>query len=294
MKKCVYIIAFIMLYGQVCASELKTRLECIDAWYDPVPAIDASLDEDKVMNNFWRSMKDKSQKEKDEAFQQYAISGYNDCTRHIKRYQMAAGAYIGANVNIIPRYGESALTQAVFFNDYPLAELLLNYKADPNIRDLLDTPLFYAKNVEMAELLVAKDASVQKQDNIKSNLLHYVIRHHYQFGLISYYCLQGVRYDAQDMYGDTPLDQLTRIWDDKDFSFQDYAKAFLESGVPQEELLAAFEKMRAQGSHKDLTKNYRTFIEMVGAEKAIGPVPDTDTDSCYAEQLTKAFYAMSK
>ena len=281
--------------AQSALNKLESILKPIGAWYDPVPK-DTPLDKDRVMNNFWQRMEDKSQEEKDEAFIKYAVSGYDDYTRHIQWLQIVAGVHAGANPNKCPKYETSALNRAVDNDYYALVKFLLDHNADPNIISSFDerTPLFDAENAAMAQLLVSKGALIQNQDYIGSNLLHNVICHHYQPALIKYYHSQGVRYDAQNKYGNTSLELLTIHNNFYGISFKDYAKAFLESGVTQEEVLAAFEKARAQKQDDmNLEKNYRRFIEIV-VEKAIGPSPEIDADFCYAEQREKAFYAMSK
>ena len=243
MKKWVYSIAFIIIYGQTCASEnspsgwgewseqqfssdgnsLNWRKEVLkesestNLWYDDSePVIDDDL----------------------------MVDGDDDTCE--KYRQIAGGIYAGVN---------------------------------PNIRNQFDaTSLFCAKNVEMAKLLVKNGASVLERTAVGENLLHNVVSRDYAPDLIDYYMSLKVKHDEQDNFGDTPLDMLTVIHSDKCFSFKDYAKAFLASGVTEGELVAAFvKKMPLMQSTKQFRSNGQTFAKMIGAE-----------------QREKAFYAMSK
>lgn len=274
--------------------QLKSILRPIGAWYDPIPGKNAPLDENKVMNTFWRNMQEKSQEEKDEAFKKHVFRHeYNDYTYSVWRYQVAAGVYAGANPNLLPEHEYPTLSKAVLHDDYALAQLLLEHNADPNIQNYYeDHPLFNAKNVAMARLLVARGASVQtRQSHVcRWNVLHNVMIYSYDPGLITYYLSVGVHHT----FGSTSLDELSTYEGASGHSFEKYAQAFLASGIKAEEIGGAFEKIRLKnGVRKDiLEKNYQTFLDLIAKKSAVASEArpfnvEADCCICFTEDIER-------
>ena len=83
------------------------------------------------------------------------------------------------NVNIVDRYGRTALHQAIISSNIEMCRLLIEYGADVNIQDNNgDTPLLKAFkvnefNLEIVRLLVDRGAYININDNNNKNVFFY-------------------------------------------------------------------------------------------------------------------------
>ena len=120
---------------------------------EPV-SVDAPLSPNLVLNNYWRSLADKPQEERDNALKKFLQINFSDDGYYLERYHLAAAAFIKANLNPCEMLGLSPLQKAVLKKDFALCQLLLNHGASPNWRiDCSNEfPIFYAKSVDLIEL----------------------------------------------------------------------------------------------------------------------------------------------
>jgi cytohesin len=110
----------------------------------------------------------------------------------------------GADVDAKDMNGETPLTWAA---NKEIAELLIAEGADVNARDKRGkTPLHYAKTKEIAELLIAKGADVNAKDKSESTPLHYAKTKEIAELLIA----KGADVNARNKNNETPIDLARR------------------------------------------------------------------------------------
>lgn len=96
--------------------------------------MDAPLDKEYVMNEFWKQSINKPQIMKDYYFENYALSpDYTQTTYSIQRYNIMAIVIAGANLKTSSdEHPWPALNIAVLNNDFSLVNKLIEYGADVN------------------------------------------------------------------------------------------------------------------------------------------------------------------
>lgn len=170
----------------------KKELQKKGAWYSSKLKFDAPLDQELVMNDLWKRMEHERQYLKDNAFKHYAMSSqYTKKTYNIQRYNIMGGALIGANLKETDQVF-TALQLAVYYNDCPLVEKLIEHGADVNDAESLynwgfeEPTITQASTIEMAQLLVKHGAYVKSNlQEIISNLQKYKTENYLE--LIEYY-----------------------------------------------------------------------------------------------------------
>lgn len=243
-------------------------LKKIGAWYPVMPAYDAPLDEALVMNPFWQKLKQIG----DQDFLNQALvkiglqeSGlYNHLSGNLKRYQIIAACYAGADPNMIAKNESSknknVLCLALSLNDYDLARSLLSHKVDPNylqnhFRSSL--PLHHAKTVKMAQLLIDHGADVQKANNVYS-LIHNVIYRKHEPKLIELYCSNGCELRQTHRNGQTASMFLCEIMPSK---FHHYFIELVNLGVSKEEWRDAIDKVHDSKLDRNEIRTVLAFIK---------------------------------
>lgn len=223
------------------------KLKEVGAWYDPEPALDAPLDEDRVTDSaFWRKIKQNIQKneslsEQDEKEIKKVCRASNnrESTRHVHRFNIAAALYIGVDTK--STYMQELLCRFVLDNDYPLVALMLGKGSDPNTRDhVFDVAvIFNAKTVAMAELLRKYGANFNVI-SLGRTLLHDIYTYSKTYELIPYYIKHGVNPMQQNRFGETALEGciIYHGLEDKQQNIRERVAGFLEAGVSEDDLLA--------------------------------------------------------
>lgn len=189
--------------------------------YDPAPTSrEAPLTADHVLNAYWRDVKDGTQEKKAAALRNmeevsYCIAAYEFKIDPVVRYHIAAAILAGTEFPRTPN-GTRTLKIAVFNSDMALAEILLQHGAYPNDGNLQrfgyrngDTtpPLFLAKTVEVAQLLVRHGASTDITDEgcaTYTSLLHHASKQR-SIALMEFYRNQKVNPLLRDARGNTCL-----------------------------------------------------------------------------------------
>ncbi len=92
---------------------------------------------------------------------------------------------LGADVNLFDENGESALSYALNYKNFQLADFLISHKADVNFKIqrgdkhmTLLTNAITNKNVEIAKYLVSKNASLELKDDYGYNACERVKMYH--------------------------------------------------------------------------------------------------------------------
>ena len=157
-----------------------------------------SLASDLLENSFWDTLDHKSQQEKDSHFARYALNDTHWTHRyHEQRFHIAAAIQKGANPNVRLRaHQDNALNAAVAHNDLELVELLLSHNADPNAcsGEHKIQPLFLAKTINMARLLMMNGALITIRDPLNPGIT--IAEYHRQIGnrTLANYLQRALRY----------------------------------------------------------------------------------------------------
>lgn len=196
--------------------ETKEILSKMGNEFDPEPADEnASLDEQRLMTDFYVRLKSKSPAEIKKLANEILSLKFTDLGRALYRYHVGALVTAGADPNtVINRLlGETLLQEAAFHCDYALCELLLKRNAKPNQESRRGTALFNCRTVKVGQLLLDHEAD-PKAVNISffnETLLHHAARCSglcSEVGLIPLYQSYGVSVFTCDHFNETPVHAL--------------------------------------------------------------------------------------
>ncbi len=128
-----------------------------------------------------------------------------------QRCKIGGWVCAGANPNISFKRPWRPLLDPLQNDDFWLVKILLEHKAKPNKNIILGEPaLSYAKNKEIAELLVAHGAKVNWKGAKSGNtLLHRAIMQGRLPDLLEYYIEQKVFINSLNHYNETALHELS-------------------------------------------------------------------------------------
>jgi hypothetical protein len=177
----------------------------------------APLEQEHVMNQFWRDVATKNQVIKDHSLRTILHLNFTDAGRYLKRYHIAAAAVAHANLEYTTRGGASALSEAALKNDYALCKLLLESGANPNSGTGNRPVLFSVRSHLLAQLFLFHGADVRQRSWNGENLLHQVITtRNYDIELISLYRSSGLSPfpPARNCRKSTPLHSLALFAND--------------------------------------------------------------------------------
>ena len=211
--------------------------------YKHKPEWHSPLDEKSVMNRFWSALKSQSQKDKNKAFNKYALGDdffYDIENYPIQRYQIMAGIFAGANVNYnTSAFVLPALHKAICHNDAALVEALIKNDADPNLLNFDGVPpLFYATTLNAAQLLIKYGANPLIKLSIFGTLLNN-INFKSDPALIPYYISLGVNRNDRNTNNDTALIAIIRRCRYDTPALKHLIEAYIDSGISYQELYNA-------------------------------------------------------
>lgn len=175
-------------------------------------SVDAPLTPELVLNNYWRSLANKSQEEKDDALKKVLDINFSYRGYFLERYHYAAAAFIKANLNMAgANCCSGPLYRAALIQDEALCALLLQKGADPNWKknERDDAPLFNVKKESIVQLFLAVGAQVSLHGYYdKQTLLHQAMANGYEAVLVKLYIQKGINPLITSGLNITPLHSL--------------------------------------------------------------------------------------
>ncbi|BDC35115.1 hypothetical protein Noda2021_10730 [Candidatus Dependentiae bacterium Noda2021] len=139
---------------------------------------------------------------------QKTLDAVNDTNYDQLRGAIACLVAAGASVDQSETDNEEicALARAASYEDYPMAEFLLQNGADPN-RVNYDKPLlFWLESYRFVKLFVKYKLDPHAKDDLNNSIFHWLtVDSDYPSSLISYYFNLGVDIHHKNENGDTPL-----------------------------------------------------------------------------------------
>lgn len=193
------------------ASNAIKKLDDMGNIYNPEPtSIAAPLDEEHVLNTYWKNIGQQNQKSKDDALKNILEIDFTNSSYHLRRYHLAAATYAGANLSI---QENEALCIAARNQDYELCKLLFEKGlVNPNITPSLpnEIPLFNVKKYELAKLFLQHGANIQIRSTVDYNLLMYATASDYEPRLVSLYRSKGLSPLYTNLYNETALYSLAQ------------------------------------------------------------------------------------
>jgi hypothetical protein len=187
--------------------ETKQALQELGSIYDtPPPEINSPLEEEHVINDFWKKVKNQPQTARNSAYKKILSLKFSRDSYPEQRRQYAAAMFADADPNI-PHNEEYALIHAARMQDYPLCKLLLERGANPDV-EYNETPaLFFVKKRSLAELFLHHNARFTLLD-IGGTLLMQSMEHCYEPELVKLYRKKGVLPLHTDYLNGTALHRL--------------------------------------------------------------------------------------
>jgi|GEM_PF-3134288 len=173
-------------------TEIKQALEKEGNIYtSETTSIDTPLNENYVLNDYWKKIKLSNQETKDAAFAKLLNLDFPDRMYPLLRRHIGAALRAGANPHSAD-IADSPLHNAAEFQDYALCELLFERKVSPNMK-CLDTPvIFSVKTANLANLFLKYGADITIADEDGNNLLHEAADVEFEPKLISLYKDKGL------------------------------------------------------------------------------------------------------
>lgn len=170
----------------------KEKLQAIGNIYNPEPTSkDTPLNEEHVLNDYWKKIKQQDQTTKDAALQNILENFDSDPCYPWARCNIAAATYAGASPSVKKSQG---LCMAALKQDYQLCKLLLEKGANPNAYlPAIGPALFVVKKCNLAELFLHHGAHIYFKDSgTQFNLLMNAMEANYEPQLISLYKSKGL------------------------------------------------------------------------------------------------------
>ena len=111
-----------------------------------------------------------------------------------------------ADTELYNLYGNTALHEAIYSQNNDIVKILLTHGAPVNAGRKTNgkTPLFYAKSLETAQLLLSSGAEVNVQNKKGQSVLHLSAREGHK-DLIKLFVEYGANMELVDFKGETPL-----------------------------------------------------------------------------------------
>lgn len=185
-----------------------------DDWFSECPA--QNEDEEPLTCDYfkrtpyWLRALGSSDRKKEKLFRRL---NYDDEQYENVRCKIAGWVCAGVNPNLKLEEGQflRTLGRTVDNDDIPVTQLLLENGANPNKK--VDTKLFglfFARNRDMAELLINHGANPQLRGVFNSTLLHFAaFRADISADIIDFYVQKKVPINAQNEFGATALHDLS-------------------------------------------------------------------------------------
>lgn len=143
----------------------------------PIRPFESSI----ILNNYWKSLQDKSVAEKNSALQKIMDLNCRHWGWEFTRYHLIAATLIGANVNSVSS-SYTPLSKACYYADVELVHILLTHGADANLSDhFKQLPLRLASKVSIVKLLLQYGAK------ITSSIVEVAMSAHYSSKVLDVY-----------------------------------------------------------------------------------------------------------
>lgn len=199
--------------------DTKAVLRKMDNVFDPEPTDEnAPLNEERLMNNFYRELKGKSPEEHQKTAKEILSLKFTDNGYALYRYHVAALVMAGIDSDTISdkNFNQTLLHNAALEDDYGLCLFLLQRKADPNKDSDCGPVLFNCKTVKIAQLMLDHGADPKVNRCHGETLLHQVAGRSmsYETELISLYRSRGVSVFSVDSHNGTAVYALASIVSD--------------------------------------------------------------------------------
>jgi hypothetical protein len=202
--------------------DIKSCLERAGNVYDPEPTPDEPLRPERYLNDYWRAVKNKSEKERADAIEMMDDILQGEWFHERVRATGYALWRLNtrAAMDVDPLYPRNRM---IFYLNYPIRNndcslislLLERYPSQPEQASIATDGIAHARTVKMAQLLLAAGADVSRARRLALRLLHLCAEKPMcEPALISLYLSKGLSIFDVDDFGQNPLHHLARTASD--------------------------------------------------------------------------------